>query len=51
MIELGIGDIFVILITIEVIASDCIIHWQWKFYVDIIKELEEVIKELKANQK
>ena len=51
MIELGIGDIFLILITIEGIASGCIIHWQWKTYVGSIKELEAEIKELKANQK
>ena len=51
MMELGIGDIFLILMSIEGIGALCIIHWQWKTYVGIIKELEEEIKELKANQK
>ena len=51
MTELNIGDIFLILMTIEGIAFGCIIHWQWKTYVGIIKELEAEIKELKANQK
>lgn len=51
MTELNIGDVFLILMTIEGIAALCITHWQWKYYVGIIKELEEEIKELKANQK
>ena len=51
MLELGIGDIFIILMTIEGIGALGIIHWQWKTYIGIIKELEEEIKELKANQK
>lgn len=51
MTELNIGDVFLILMTIEGIAALCIVHWQWKYYVGIIKELEEEIKELKANQK
>ena len=51
MLELGIGDIFIILMSIEGIAALGIIHWQWKTYVGIIRELKAEIKELKANQK